>query len=233
MSLVPNRFQLLKQVRNSPIFNLSFGPSKISLVNNNYLKNGNHTFSSFLKSPNFLSPTQSFLQSSKNQSFENFRFFCSKKDHSHHHHSGNCTDHHHHSKEKTVSTTSASHHHGHSRSPSSFPNYQTEDGRLQIIPATNSDEPLNKPKIPGRYALMFTCIKCETRSMKSFSKQAYVEGVVIVTCTGCGGHHLIADNLGWFGPEKNIEEIMNAKNIPIKIVGQEVFEYIGQSLDLK
>lgn len=50
-------------------------------------------------------------------------------------------------------------------------------------------------------AIVFTCTKCDTRSGKTFSKQAYEKGVVIVTCGGCGGRHLVADHLGWFGEE--------------------------------
>lgn len=64
-----------------------------------------------------------------------------------------------------------------------------------------------------RLHMVFTCSVCETRSVKSFSKKAYETGVVIVTCPGCDARHLIADNLGWFGPESesNIEKVLASK----------------------
>ena len=55
--------------------------------------------------------------------------------------------------------------------------------------------------------IVYTCNACQTRSGKSFSKQAYTQGVVIVTCPGCDAKHLIADNLGWFGENTNVEEL--------------------------
>jgi protein import protein ZIM17 len=40
------------------------------------------------------------------------------------------------------------------------------------------------------------------------SKKSYDNGIVVVRCDCCDKQHLIADNLGWFGPHKNIEEIL-------------------------
>lgn len=57
-------------------------------------------------------------------------------------------------------------------------------------------------KIQGTLYLEFTCNKCEFRSKKTISKQAYQEGVVLIRCDGCENLHLIADNLGWFRDDK-------------------------------
>jgi mitochondrial protein import protein ZIM17 len=59
--------------------------------------------------------------------------------------------------------------------------------------------------------MVFTCTICETRAVKSFAKSSYEKGVVLVQCPGCLKRHVVADNLGWFGPHRNVEEILRAK----------------------
>ena len=73
--------------------------------------------------------------------------------------------------------------------------------------------------------MVFTCAKCETRAVKSFTKDSYEKGVVIVTCPGCEARHVIADNLGWFGPERNIEQILANKGESITKVSDKDLEY--------
>lgn len=52
---------------------------------------------------------------------------------------------------------------------------------------------------------MFTCGKCNTKAIRSFTKNAYHKGVVLIRCEGCQNIHLVADNIGWFGPDpKNL-----------------------------
>jgi len=72
----------------------------------------------------------------------------------------------------------------------------------------------------------FTCTVCETINKKQFSRQAYEKGVVIIRCDGCQNLHLIADNLGWFGEEKNVEEILRKKGETVRrgLLPNEVFE---------
>jgi protein import protein ZIM17 len=56
------------------------------------------------------------------------------------------------------------------------------------------------------YILSFTCKKCDTKSIRSFTKHAYHKGVVLLRCPGCENIHLVADNLGWFEDQPvNIE----------------------------
>lgn len=98
-------------------------------------------------------------------------------------------------------------------------------------PIEGEEQP--QAKIPGRMAILFTCKKCETRTARSFSKQAYTEGVVLIRCPGCKGLHLIADNLGWFGEERNIEEILTNMGTPIKVISQDMLEYVVENVPSK
>jgi protein import protein ZIM17 len=49
-----------------------------------------------------------------------------------------------------------------------------------------------------RLAIAFTCKVCDERVSRTFHKQSYEKGVVIIKCPKCMNHHIIADNLGWF-----------------------------------
>ena len=49
----------------------------------------------------------------------------------------------------------------------------------------------------------------ERTTTKVVSKSSYESGVVLVKCNCCQRHHLIADNMGWFGERgDNIETIL-------------------------
>ena len=59
---------------------------------------------------------------------------------------------------------------------------------------------------------MFTCGQCNAKQIKSFTKNAYHKGVVLVRCVGCDKVHLVADNLGWFEDEPtNVETLHEGK----------------------
>lgn len=77
-------------------------------------------------------------------------------------------------------------------------------------------------KVESRKKLIaFTCKKCQTRNTKTMSALAYEKGVVIIRCDGCKNNHLIADNLGWFGPDpnkRNIEKLMKLNGENVKTI---------------
>lgn len=88
-----------------------------------------------------------------------------------------------------------------------------------VLTRTLSSTPSSPPPAEvAKMHMMFTCNKCETRALKSFSKRSYESGVVIATCPGCEARHLIADNLGWFGEERNIEEIMRIRGVHVPVL---------------
>ncbi|KAH9292934.1 hypothetical protein KI387_041882, partial [Taxus chinensis] len=60
-------------------------------------------------------------------------------------------------------------------------------------------------------AMVYTCRVCETRSVKTMSRESYEKGIVIVRCGGCNNLHLIADRLGWFGEPSSVEDFLRTK----------------------
>jgi hypothetical protein len=81
--------------------------------------------------------------------------------------------------------------------------------------------------IPGaqkggkKLAIVFTCTVCDTRAAKQFTENAYQNGVVVVTCPGCGNKHLIADNLGYFKEDEDAGGGWNIETAMAKL-GQNV-----------
>lgn len=77
---------------------------------------------------------------------------------------------------------------------------QADDDKRDDVLLSNSNTPQEYAigKVDPAIAMTFVCKKCNTKSTKTFSKQAYTKGIVIIKCPGCGNNHLIADNLGWF-----------------------------------
>jgi len=64
---------------------------------------------------------------------------------------------------------------------------------------------------PRKY-IEFTCTVCQNRVAKTFSKQAYEKGTVLIRCSGCQNFHLIADHINFTGyAEKTIEEVAAKK----------------------
>lgn len=91
---------------------------------------------------------------------------------------------------------------------------QLNNGLVEIKVPENSKEKDTEEDIKHKeyFVLMFTCKKCNKKSAKKFSKQAYYNGVVIIRCPGCQNLHLVSDQLGWFQEGKtNIEEILAKK----------------------
>ncbi|CAF1002187.1 unnamed protein product [Rotaria sp. Silwood1] len=81
------------------------------------------------------------------------------------------------------------------------------------IPLAN----INKGEETKRMGIQFTCKVCDHKLQKTFTRQSYEQGVVIIRCDSCLNLHLIADNLGWFkdltqnGKFKNVAQMLQAK----------------------
>lgn len=66
-----------------------------------------------------------------------------------------------------------------------------------------------REKLPtDKLAIVFTCGKCDTRTIKQFSRSSYEQGVVLARCPGCEKYHVLADHKGWFGEKGTIEDIL-------------------------
>ena len=66
--------------------------------------------------------------------------------------------------------------------------------------------------VGGLLLMAYTCGKCDRKQARTFSKDSYTKGVVLLRCEGCDSLHLVADNLGWFRDGKtNIEDLMREK----------------------
>ena len=81
--------------------------------------------------------------------------------------------------------------------------------------------------------ILFTCKVCNTRSAKSFSRQAYTEGVVIARCPGCQNLHLLADNLRYFRDRPvNIETLMKENGEDVKVLTDGTLEMVTNPVEL-
>jgi hypothetical protein len=93
--------------------------------------------------------------------------------------------------------------------------------------SSQSNDNVSQTKIPlanindgvesRRMGIQFCCKVCNHTLQKTFTRQSYEQGVVIIRCDSCSNLHLIADNLGWFkdltqnGKFKNIVQMLHAK----------------------
>ncbi|KAG1674739.1 hypothetical protein FOA52_013575 [Chlamydomonas sp. UWO 241] len=83
-------------------------------------------------------------------------------------------------------------------------------------------------QIDRRIAMVFTCGKCDTRSVKSFSRRSYEKGLVLVRCPSCNAHHLIADHLGWFGDRGfTVEDLAKEQGTRVSVVDASTLPGIG------
>jgi hypothetical protein len=87
----------------------------------------------------------------------------------------------------------------------------SDSSKIQSAQTSSSDTSSTTSQHDPNTRLMiaFTCKVCSLRSTKTMSKHAYNHGVVIIQCSSCNNHHLIADHLGWFRDGRvTIEDLM-------------------------
>ena len=92
--------------------------------------------------------------------------------------------------------------------------FSSEDDTAKKISYTFTEDQIKGTRrgTGGLLMMAYTCSVCETKQARTFAKDAYTKGVVLMRCEGCDKLHLIADNLGWFRDESvNIEQIMAEK----------------------
>ena len=114
-------------------------------------------------------------------------------------------------------------------------------GHNHIIPFFNrkfSTSDISKfTDIPGvktegeKYAIVYTCTVCETRSAKTISKKSYHHGLVIIRCPGCKNLHLIADHVGWIENKGwNIQDHFKGTDEVKMINNDNVFELTEEEI---
>jgi len=104
--------------------------------------------------------------------------------------------------------------------------------RLEVAAAAQPHARREPPSKSAKDLYMaFTCGKCDTRAVKGFTRQAYEKGLVIVTCPGCEVKHLVADNLGWFGDNGNVEAFVRERGgEAVRISADGTVEYDAETL---
>ena len=77
------------------------------------------------------------------------------------------------------------------RNFSSQSNDNIQQSKIPLADINNGEE-------SKRMGIQFRCKVCNHTLQKTFTRQSYEQGVVIIRCDSCSNLHLIADNLGWF-----------------------------------
>ena len=97
-----------------------------------------------------------------------------------------------------------------------------DEGRFSDVPGIKAGG--------DKFIMVFTCKKCEERSAKYISKQAYNHGCVLIRCPGCKNLHLISDHMGVFeDPGWNIQKYLAANGTSAKVFDSENIFELNQS----